>query len=105
MGGRWSYTEVGNPWNWGVKVGQVVSKTQQAACFEGLRRLKQECEVVFGGDENFQPIEADAQKSSFVQPTLLACKNGLDANYVHDVEVFGPAATLVAYHSLENLIA
>jgi len=67
--------------------------------------LKQECEVLFGGDEQFQPIEADAQKSSFVQPTLLASKNGLDAKYVHDVEVFGPAATLVAYDSLENLIA
>ncbi len=102
---RLSSTQVGNPRNPEVKVGPVVNKTQQAACFEGLRRLKQECEVVFGGDEKFQPIEADAQKSSFVQPTLLGCKNGLDAKYVHDVEVFGPAATLVAYDSLENLIA
>jgi 3,4-dehydroadipyl-CoA semialdehyde dehydrogenase len=33
------------------------------------------------------------------------CKNGLDAKFVHDVEVFGPAATLVAYDSVENLIA
>src|ERR1700730_8689061 len=97
--------KVGNPRNAEVKVGPVVNKTQQAACFEGLRRLKQECEVLFGGDEKFQPIDADAQKSSFVQPTLLACKNGLDAKFVHDVEVFGPAATLVAYDSLENLIA
>src|SRR5437899_974979 len=102
---RLSSTKVGNPRNPEVKVGPVVNKTQQAACFEWLRRLKQESEVVFGGDEKFQPIEADAQRSSFVQPTLLACKNGLDAKYVHDVEVFGPAATLVAYDSLENLIA
>src|SRR6266849_6779411 len=102
---RLSSTQVGNPRNPEVKVGPVVNKTQQAACFEGLRRLKQECEVVFGGDEKFQPIEADAQKSSFVQPTRLGCKNGLDAKYVHDVEVVGPAATVVAYDSLENLIA
>src|SRR6266481_1339149 len=102
---RLSSAKVGNPRNPEVKVGPVVNKAQQAACFEGLRRLKQECEVVFGGDEKFQPIEADAQKSSFVQPTLLACKNGLDAKFVHDVEVFGPAATLVAYDSVENLIA
>jgi 3,4-dehydroadipyl-CoA semialdehyde dehydrogenase len=82
-----------------------VNKAQQAACFEGLRQLKQECSVLFGGDENFQPLEADSQHSSFVQPTLLVCKNGLDAKFVHDVEVFGPAATLVAYDSVENLIA
>jgi 3,4-dehydroadipyl-CoA semialdehyde dehydrogenase len=40
-----------------------------------------------------------------VQPTLLACKNGRDAKFVHDVEVFGPAATLVAYDGQEDLIA
>jgi 3,4-dehydroadipyl-CoA semialdehyde dehydrogenase len=102
---RLSSAKVGNPRNPEVKMGPVVNKTQQSSCFEGLRRLKQECEVLFGGDEQFQPIDADPEKSSFVQPTLLASKSGLDAKYVHDVEVFGPAATLVAYDSLENLIA
>jgi 3,4-dehydroadipyl-CoA semialdehyde dehydrogenase len=82
-----------------------VNKAQQAACFEGLRQLKEECTVLFGGDENFQPIDADAQKSAFVQPTLLTCKKGLDAKSLHDVEVFGPVATLVAYDGVEDLIA
>ena len=97
--------KVGNPRNAEVKVGPVVNKAQQTACFEGLRQLKQECSVVFGGDEKFQPIDADSEKSCFVQPTLLLCKNGIDAKFVHDVEVFGPAATLVAYDSLGELIA
>jgi 3,4-dehydroadipyl-CoA semialdehyde dehydrogenase len=35
----------------------------------------------------------------------LACENGLNAKSVHDVEVFGPMATLVAYDNLEDLIA
>jgi 3,4-dehydroadipyl-CoA semialdehyde dehydrogenase len=102
---RLSSIKVGNPRNAEVKVGPVVNKAQQATCLEGLKKLKEECEVLFGGNERFQPIEADPQKSSFVQPTLLASRNGLDAKYVHDVEVFGPAATLVVYDSLENLIA
>jgi 3,4-dehydroadipyl-CoA semialdehyde dehydrogenase len=67
--------------------------------------LKEECEVLFGSDQNFQPIDADPQRSAFVQPALLACKNGLAAKAVHDVEVFGPIATLVAYDGLEELIA
>jgi 3,4-dehydroadipyl-CoA semialdehyde dehydrogenase len=82
-----------------------VNKAQQASCLEGLRRLKRECAVVFGGDENFQPLDADRTKSAFVQPTLLACENGVDASFVHDVEVFGPAATLIAYDSTEEMIA
>jgi 3,4-dehydroadipyl-CoA semialdehyde dehydrogenase len=97
--------KVGNPRNPEVQMGPVVNKAQQASCLEGLRQLKQECSVMFGGDERFQPIDADPGKSAFVQPTLLACKNGRDAKFVHDVEVFGPAATLVAYDGQEDLIA
>src|SRR5260370_30773726 len=67
--------------------------------------MKEEGEVLFGGDASFQAIDGDAQKSAFVQAALLSCKNGLDAKYVHDVEVFGPVATLVAYDGLEDLVA
>lgn len=100
-----SALKTGNPRNAEVKVGPVVNKAQQAACLAGLRQLKQECAVVFGGDEHFQPVDADAAKSAFVQPTLLACENGRDAKFVHDVEVFGPAATLIAYDGVEDVIA
>jgi len=102
---RLSSMKVGNPRNAEATVGPVVNKAQQSACLEGLAKLKEECEVLFGGDKNFQPIDADLQKSSFVQPALLSCKDGLGAKYVHDVEVFGPVATLVAYDGLEDLIA
>lgn len=97
--------KTGNPRNPEVKVGPVVNKAQQAACLEGLRQLKTECTVIFGGGEQFQPVDADAAKSAFVQPTLLACNDGLAAKFVHDVEVFGPAATLIAYDSTEDAIA
>jgi len=102
---RLSSIKVGNPRNPEAKVGPVVNKTQQSSCMDGLAKLKEECEVLFGGDKDFQPLDADARKSAFVQPALLSCKSGLDAKYVHDVEVFGPVATLVAYDSLEDLIA
>ena len=97
--------KVGNPRNPEVKVGPVVNKAQQSACFEGLQQLKQECAVLFGGDPHFHPIDADPQRSAFVEPTLLSSNNGLGAKFVHDVEVFGPAATLVAYDSVEDLLA
>jgi 3,4-dehydroadipyl-CoA semialdehyde dehydrogenase len=97
--------KVGNPRNPDSKVGPVVNKAQQSSCLEGLAKLKEECVVLFGADKNFQPLDADPQKSAFVQPVLLSCKNGLEAKYVHDVEVFGPVATLVAYDRLEDLIA
>lgn len=100
-----SMVKVGNPRNADVKMGPVVNQAQQKSCWEGIAKLKTECGVLFGGDETFQPLEADPAKSSFVQPTLLACNDGVNAAYVHDVEVFGPAATLIAYDTIDNLIA
>jgi 3,4-dehydroadipyl-CoA semialdehyde dehydrogenase len=39
----------------------------------------------------------DAKSSSFVLPTLLKVNDAAGAKAVHEVEVFGPAATIVAY--------
>ena len=101
---RLSATKVGNPRNPEVKVGPVVNKAQQSACLEGLKKLRSECSVIFGGNDHFEPLDADPQKAAFVQPTLLASNDGLASKYVHDVEVFGPVVTLIAYDSAKDLI-
>jgi 3,4-dehydroadipyl-CoA semialdehyde dehydrogenase len=101
---RFSGIKVGNPRNTEVKMGPVVNKAQQAICFEGIRQLKKECSVLFG-DGPFQPVDADPVRSAFVPLTLLACENGREAIRVHDTEVFGPVATLIAYDSLDDLIS
>jgi len=100
-----SAVKIGNPRNAEVKMGPVVNKAQQAACFAGIQNLRAESSVVFGGNGNFQPVDADAQKSAFVPPTLLSCDNGQAAKNVHEIEVFGPVATLIAYDSPTDLIA
>ena len=96
---------VGNPRNGEVRVGPVVSKAQQKAAFEGLAKLGSESEVIFGGQEGFTPVDADPAVACFVKPTLLFCDKGLAAQYVHDVEVFGPVATVVPYNNVDELIA
>ena len=105
VAGKLAGCKVGNPRSEGVRVGPLVSKAQQAAAFEGLAKLRQECEVVFGGDTDFEPVEADAAASAFVQPTLLYCDKGLAARFVHDVEVFGPVATIVPYAGTADAVA
>ena len=97
--------KIGNPRNTEVKMGPVVNKAQQAACFAGIQNLRAESSVVFGGNGHFQPVDADAQKSAFVPPTLLSCENGQTAKNVHEIEVFGPVATTIAYDGPKDLIA
>ncbi len=95
---------VGNPRNSAVKCGPLVNKVQQRSVLEGIAQLKRECKVVFGGDEHFQPIDANQKDSCFVQPTLLLCDDPLRSRAVLDVEVFGPVATIVPYDTVEEAI-
>lgn len=95
---------VGNPRNKDVRVGPLINKAQQAAAFAGLDKLRQEAEPIFGGDEKFVPIDADPAVSAFVQPTLLFCDKPSAARNVHEIEVFGPVATILPYADDDELI-
>jgi 3,4-dehydroadipyl-CoA semialdehyde dehydrogenase len=74
-----------------------VTRGQQAAAFDGIRRLANEAAIVCGGAEPPALDGIDRDKSAFVAPTLLALKDASVARAVHDIEVFGPAATVVPY--------
>jgi 3,4-dehydroadipyl-CoA semialdehyde dehydrogenase len=95
---------VGNPRNANVRVGPLVSSAQRDAALEGLARLQSECRVIFGGNRDFAPLDAEGS-AAFLQPTLLICDKGLAAEHVHDTEVFGPVATIVAYADTRDAIA
>jgi 3,4-dehydroadipyl-CoA semialdehyde dehydrogenase len=99
---------VGDPRREDVRMGPVVSRSQQTAAFEGIRRLAGEATIVSGGADAPKIDGIDAAKSAFVSPTLLRIKNAADAKAVHEVEIFGPAATIIPYRNAgeaTNLIA
>ncbi len=96
-------TVVGNPRNETVRMGPVVSKSQQKAVLEALARLQTEAKPVTGGD--VQPVDADAKVSCFIAPTLLRCDKPADARIVHEVEAFGPVSTLMPYDSADQAFA
>ncbi len=99
-----SSIKTGNPRNAEVKCGPLVNKAQQASVRQGLDQLKREARIIFGGDQNFQPVDADSATSCFVQPTLLMCEKPLESHAVNEVEVFGPVATILPYDSVEEAI-
>jgi 3,4-dehydroadipyl-CoA semialdehyde dehydrogenase len=101
-------TKLGDPRQADTRMGPLVTRTQQAAAFDGIRRLASEATIVCGGAEAPALEGIDKNKSAFVAPTLLKLKGGGGAQAVHEVEVFGPAATVVPYrdeHDAAALIA
>ena len=97
--------KVGNPASEGVRVGPLVNKAQQQVALEGIAELRGECEVVCGGREDFGPVDADPAVSAFVEPTLLYCTDPGSATRVHEIEVFGPVATVIPYVDVTDVIA
>jgi 3,4-dehydroadipyl-CoA semialdehyde dehydrogenase len=90
-----SKVTVGNPRNETVRMGALVNRTQLASVKEGILALAKEAEVVLDGSRAAL-VDADPDKSACIGPTLLSLKSG-QGSAVHDVEVFGPVATLIPY--------
>ncbi|RLP52202.1 MAG: 3,4-dehydroadipyl-CoA semialdehyde dehydrogenase [Ketobacter sp.] len=99
LSARLAKVVVGDPRNEGVRMGPLMNKSQQQAAEEGLTVLLQETELVFGGGKDFSPVAEDPAAGCFMQPTLLRCDEPLQAQRIHDTEVFGPVSTLMAYQS------
>jgi 3,4-dehydroadipyl-CoA semialdehyde dehydrogenase len=98
-------TKVGDPRAADTRMGPVVTRGQQAAAFDGIRKLTSEAAVVCGGADAPALDGIDAGKAAFVAPTLLKVKDAGAAKAVHEVEVFGPAATVVPYGNEQEAAA
>lgn len=98
-------TVVGDPKREDVRMGPVVTKAQQAAALKGIGGLAREASFVSGSAEAPKLDGIDPAKSAFVAPTLLRVGDAQGAHAVHEIEVFGPVATLIPYRNDEELFA
>ncbi|MGH6768550.1 MAG: 3,4-dehydroadipyl-CoA semialdehyde dehydrogenase [Xanthobacteraceae bacterium] len=98
-------TKIGDPRRDEVRMGPLVNRDQQAAAFEGIKRLANEATVICGGAELPSLDGIDSTKAAFVAPTLMTVKDAGSAKAVHEVEVFGPAATIVPYRDEQDACA
>jgi 3,4-dehydroadipyl-CoA semialdehyde dehydrogenase len=98
IGAKLAKTTVGNPRNEGVRMGSLVSREQHANVLAGIAQLTTEAEVLFDGN-SAALVDADPAVAACVAPVLLGRRDAVSARVLHDVEVFGPVATLMAYDS------
>jgi 3,4-dehydroadipyl-CoA semialdehyde dehydrogenase len=95
-------TRIGDPRDEATRMGPLVTRGQQAAAFDGIRQLAAEAAFVCGGTDVPALDGVDPDKSAFVAPTLLRLKDADGAKAVHEIEVFGPAATVIPYQSVDD---
>jgi oxepin-CoA hydrolase/3-oxo-5,6-dehydrosuberyl-CoA semialdehyde dehydrogenase len=95
---------IGNPANEDVDMGALASQGQRDEVRDRVKDLSREAEVVFGGNDKFALIDADATKGAFFMPTLLHCARPLNSRAVHSIEAFGPVSTVLPYDSIDEAI-
>ncbi len=95
---------VGDPSNATTNMGPVVNMSQRKSVEEGIAKLRTQADLAYSA-ENFAPLDADLSRGAFVPPTLLKVHDHADANVIHEVEVFGPVATVVPYRDKAEAFA
>ncbi len=101
---RLSSVQVGDPAIEGVRMGPLVDRDAVVSARQGIETLRQEAEIVFG-DPNRREFEgAQSDRAALMEPVLLHCRRPEDASLLHDIEVFGPVATVMAYESSDQAI-
>jgi 3,4-dehydroadipyl-CoA semialdehyde dehydrogenase len=88
---------VGDPRHDAVRMGPVVTRAQRATILDGVEHLATEAVILCGGNRPPAIDGIDPDNSAFVLPTLLRVSDPNSTNAVHQVEVFGPVATIISY--------
>lgn len=97
-------TTLGDPRTEGVRMGALVSKTQQQEVRQQVEKLLQTSTLAFGNLDQFDVLGADKAKGAFFAPILL--RNDQPSKYTntHQIEAFGPVSTLMPYRDLAEAI-
>ncbi len=101
---RLQKTTVGNPRNEAVRMGSLVSREQFQAVSEGIGRLAAQADLLFDG-RTTPLVDADPAIACCLGPVLLGGRDPEGRPLVHDLEVFGPVATLMPYKTLAQASA
>lgn len=96
---------VGLPGDPATRMGALASLAQRDEVRARIRDLRADAEVVVGDPDAIRLASGDPDRGAFLNPVVLYCDRPEAARAVHDVEAFGPVATLMPYDDLEQAVA
>jgi oxepin-CoA hydrolase / 3-oxo-5,6-dehydrosuberyl-CoA semialdehyde dehydrogenase len=99
LAARLAKVAIGDPRLETTRMGALVSQGQRNDVRAKVANLASECELVFGSPDHVEVNGADAKAGAFLSPLLLRTRNPQTAARVHEVEAFGPVATLLPYRT------
>ena len=95
---------VGDPRVAGTTMGPLVNASQRDDVASAVRALMKGAEVRVGGPDVVPTVASgDVERGGFFPPTILVAQDSR-APQIHEVEAFGPVATVIPYTSMDDLV-
>lgn len=104
LGKRIQTTAIGNPAVEGVRMGPLAGLSQRNEVRERVQQLAQSQSIIIGDLENFEVLGADKERGAFLPPIVFYNDDPFRKTDCHNIEAFGPVATLIPYQSLDEAI-
>ncbi|MEY3844052.1 MAG: hypothetical protein RL293_474 [Bacteroidota bacterium] len=101
---RLSSTKIGNPAEEGVRMGPLATTLQAERVRASVEELSKSQRIVFGNLDHFDIIGASAKPEAFFSPILFRNDDPFHQTACHDIEAFGPVATIMPYKELDDAI-
>ena len=95
---------VGSPADPSVGMGALASLEQRKEVRRSVRSLLAGARLVFGDPQHVEVVGADADRGAFISPLLLRCDD-TSRDEPHEIEAFGPVATIMSYGDADEVIA
>lgn len=105
LGKRLQGTTIGDPSVKDVRMGPLAGITQRNEVREKVQQLAKSQSIVIGDLEKFEVIGADKEKGAFLPPLVFLNTDPFKNTDCHNIEAFGPVATLIPYNNLEDAIS
>ena len=101
---RLATTKIGDPSIEGVRMGALATQTQVDRVRENVMQLAKSQEIVFGNPNAVEIQGADCQSGAFFSPILFVNNDPFHKTDVHEIEAFGPVATIMPYNTIDDAI-
>ena len=98
-------TRIGDPRDAATQMGPLASLAQREDVRTCVARLASEAEIVTGDSDASALTSGDADAGAYRHPRLLLCEHPESATAVHEVEAFGPVATVMPYSKPDDAVA
>jgi oxepin-CoA hydrolase/3-oxo-5,6-dehydrosuberyl-CoA semialdehyde dehydrogenase len=100
---RLATTKVGDPSLEGVRMGALATQIQVERVRQNVLELAKSQEIVYG-DVNHVDVIGNCANGAFFSPILFVNNDPFNKTDVHNIEAFGPVATVMPYKDIDEAI-